>query len=222
MATDVDYICDSVVIGNDFNAVQLALKNKSYLFLNSPPCIRSYESKPSGHGVLEEAWASLVYKLYQMGLCPFVNIKNIRVIEDKKNIKVTTDNENSYCVKYNEVYILDLENVYGTQIMRELVGYRVIDWFDCQGLYDLEFEEIRTDDEFVNLVTFFRSTRIDGNQKYLDLLCESYLTEKQLKSFDFSDTIAKFKIMDLLKKCGYDKVSMSLWKRDVYPIYKTI
>ena len=222
MATDVDYTCDSIIIGNDLNAVRLALKNKSCLLLNSSPRIHSYERLPFDEGLLEEKWASSVHSLYHMGLCPFANIKNLRIIEDEKIVKVTTGNENSYRIRYSKIHVLDLENVYGTQLTKTLINYRVVDWFDCQGLYDLEFEEIKTDDEFVNLVTFFKTTRIDGNQKYLDLLCESYLTEKQLKSFDFSDTIAKFKIMDLLKKRGYDKVSMSLWKRDIYPIYKTI
>ena len=220
--TDVDYIYDSVVIGNDLNAVQFALKNKSHLLLNSYPSVHSYECAPSECTPLEEQWASSVYELYQKGLCPFVEIKNIRVVEDEKIVKVTTKNENSYCIKYNEIHILDIENVNGTQVTRELINYRVVDWFDCQGLYDLEFEEIKTDDEFVNLIRFFKSTRIDGNRRYLDLLCESYLTQEQLKNFDFSDTMVKFKIMDLLKKRGYDKIKMSLWKRDVHPIYKTI
>lgn len=222
MSTDADYTYDFIVIGNDLNAVQFALKNKSCLLLNNFPSIHSYERTSAGDRSLEEEWACSVYKLYQMGLCPFAQIKNIRILEDEKIVKVTTENENFYRVKYNEIHIFDLENIYGTQLTRELINYRVIDWFDCQGLYDLEFKEIKTDDEFVNLIMFFKSTRIDGNQKYLDLLCESYLTEEQLKSFDFSDTMAKFKIMDLLEKRGYDKIRMSLWKRDIYPVCENL
>ena len=114
------------------------------------------------------------------------------------------------------------ENVEGVSLDRELLHYRVVDWFDCQGLYDLDFDEITTDDKFVNIIKLFKTRRIDGNQKYLDLLCESFLTDKQLKSFDCSDTMARFNAIDLLRKRGVDNPRMSLWKRDVFPVYKTI
>ena len=116
----------------------------------------------------------------------------------------------------------DAENVEGASLDRELLHYRVVDWFDCHGLYDLDFDEITTDDKFVNIIKLFKTRRIDGNQKYLDLLCESFLSDKQLKSFDCSDTMARFKAIDLLRKRGVDNPRMSLWKRDVFPVYKTI
>ena len=64
--------------------------------------------------------------------------------------------------------------------------------------------------------------RVDGRQDYMDLLSESFLTENQLKSFEFSDTMARFKILDLLGKHGAKGVKMALWKRDIYPVYKRL
>jgi len=84
----------------------------------------------------------------------------------------------------------------------------------------LSYDTIHTQDKFVNNIKLFKSRRIDGNQKYLDLLSESFLTAKQLKSFDYSDTMAKFKIFDLFKKRGIENLRMTLWKRDIYPVYK--
>ena len=72
----------------------------------------------------------------------------------------------------------------------------------------------------INKIKLFKSLRIDGNQKYLDLLCESFLTDRQLKNFDFSDTMARFKVVDMLRKRGVDNPRVSLWKRDVFPVYK--
>jgi hypothetical protein len=220
MATDAEYHYDSLIIGNDLNAVQLALKNKSCLLLNSYPRIHSYDRASPGEDFLEEQWAEATYKLYNLGLCPFSGIKSIRIDEEKKSVKVYTDTPGLHHVKYEDICILDYENVYGVEFNRNLVNYRVVDWFDCQGLYKLEFEEIKTEDQFVNLIKFFKSTRIDGNQKYLDLLCESYLSEEQLKNFDYSDTMVRLKVEDLLRKRGLNKVKMRLWKRDVYPVYK--
>ena len=115
--------------------------------------------------------------------------------------------------------MFDDENVEGFSLNRELLHYRVIDWFDCQGLYDLDFGEIVTEDKFVHKIKLFKTRRIDGNQRYLDMLCESFLTDSQLKSFEYSDTMVRFKVTDLLKKRGV-KVRMSLWKRDIYPVYE--
>ena len=145
---------------------------------------------------------------------------NIRIFPEDKLIKVFADH-NVFVVRYKNLYVYDDENVEGFSLNRELLHYRVIDWFDCQGLYDLSFEEIVTEDRFVHKIKLFKSLRIDGNQRYLDLLCESFLTENQLKSFDYSDTMARFKIIDLLKRRGA-KAKVSLWKRDIYPIYTTI
>jgi hypothetical protein len=146
-------------------------------------------------------------------------VNNLRVYPEEKLLKVFTD-RNVYTVRYEKLQMYDDENVEGDSLERELLHYRVIDWFDCQGLYNLDFDEITTEDKFVNNIKLFKSLRIDGNRKYLDLLCESFLTDIQLKNFDFSDTMARFKVVDVLRKRGVDNPRMSLWKRDVYPVYK--
>ena len=118
------------------------------------------------------------------------------------------------------MHIYDDENVEGVSLNRKLSHYRVIDWFDCKGLYDLDFDELTTKDKFVSKIKLFKTLRIDGDQKYLDLLCESFLTEDQLKSFDYGDTMARFKVKDLFKKRGVVEFRMVLWKRDIHPVYK--
>ena len=126
---------------------------------------------------------------------------------------------NSFTVQYEVLHLFDTENVVGVSLQRDIKHYRVIDWFDCRGLYDLDFDELTTEDKFVSKIKLFKTLRIDGDQKYLDLLCESFLTATELKNFDYSDTMAKFKITALLKKRLGKEVSMASWKRDVYPVY---
>ena len=208
-----DYEWGSVVVGADLDAVRFAYDNKCLLIKNRPPYHHSYEDT-------EQEWAEKIYQLYEMALVPFADkSNNIRVYPEEKILKVFTD-RNVYTVRYEKLHMYDDENVEGAPLDRELLHYRVIDWFDCQGLYDLDFDEITTEDKFVNKIKLFKTRRIDGNQKYLDLLCESFLTDKQLKNFDFGDTMARFKVMDILKKRGIDNPRMSLWKRDVFPVYK--
>ena len=161
------------------------------------------------------------YELYNKGLCAFTNkAAAIRVDSKEKTIKVFT-RSGRFLVKYQNLHLFDTENVFGVSLERQLLHYRVIDWFDCQGLYDLEVDEIITGDDFVNKIKFFKTLRIDGDQRYLDLLCESVLTKQQLKNFEYSDTMARLKIANLLKSRGID-AKLVLWKRDVYPVYETI
>jgi len=214
MDVAVDFEWENVVVGADLDAIRFAHDNKYFLIKNRLPYHHSYEG-------VEEEWAIKTYQLYEMALLPFTGMLNsLRVLPEEKLLKLFTDC-NVYTVKYDNLHVYDDENVEGLSLNREFLHYRVLDWFDCQGLYDLDFDEITTSDKFVHKIKLFKSRRIDGNQRYLDLLCESFLTDSQLKSFDYSDTMARFKTTDLLKKRGLE-VKMSLWKRDIYPIYTTI
>ena len=213
VTVDADFKWKNVVIGADLDAIEFAHDNNFFLIKNRPPHHHSYENT-------ENIWAEKSYELYNLGLAPFVDkASSIRITPEEKLIKIIT-HKGAFTVQYEELHLFDTENVSGVSLKREVVHYRVIDWFDCKGLYDLDFDEITTEDQFVNKIKLFKTLRIDGDQKYLDLLCESFLTEDQLKSFDYSDTMARFKVADLLKKHGIDKAQVVLWKRDVYPIYK--
>jgi len=211
---DADFVWRDVVLGSDLDAVQYAHENKYFLIKNRTPYHHSYEEK------IEDKWAEKLYELYSLGLVPLMDgVSSIRVLPEEKLLKVFTE-RNVLLISYENLYVFDDENVEGYSLGRELLHYRVVDWFDCQGLYDLGFDNFTTGDKFVHKVKFFKTRRIDGDQRYLDLLCESFLTGDQLKSFDYSDTMARFKVADLLKKRGVVSPRMSLWKRDIYPIYK--
>lgn len=209
---DADFKWRNVVIGADIDAVEFACDNQFFLIKNRQPYHHSYED-------IEATWAEKSYELYNLGLTPFVDkVSNIRVTPEDKLIKIVTQS-NSFTVQYEVLHLFDTENVVGVSLQRDIKHYRVIDWFDCRGLYDLDFDELTTEDKFVSKIKLFKTLRIDGDQKYLDLLCESFLTATELKNFDYSDTMAKFKITALLKKRLGKEVSMASWKRDVYPVY---
>lgn len=215
MAAAADYEWGTVVIGADLDAVRFAYDNKFFLIKNRRPYHHSYED-------VEQEWADKVHQLYEMALVPFTDkSKGIRISPEEKTLKVFTEHS-VYTVRYDQIHLYDDTNVEGMSLSRTLLHYRVIDWFDCQGLHDLNFKELTTEEAFVKRIKLFKSLRIDGNQKYLDLLCESFLTEEQLKDFNFSDTMARFKVIDLLKQKGIKDPRAVLWKREVYPVYKTI
>ena len=215
MGVAADFKWKDVVIGADLNAIEFAYDNKYFLIKNRVPYHHSYEG-------IEDLWAEKIYHLYDLGCVPFLDKAiNIRILEEEKTIKVFTG-KNVFTVQYENIHIFDYENVEGTNTERELLHYRVIDWFDCRGLSSLKLNEFVSDEDFVRKIKLFKSGRVDGKQEHRDLLCESFLTEKQLKNFDYSDTMARFKVVDILKKNGANDIKLSFWKREAYPKYKTI
>ena len=212
MAVDVEHEWRDIVIGADLDAVRFAHKNKYFLIKNRLPHYHSYEPA-------EQEWASKVYQLHNMGLSPLTDaLTYIKILTEEKIVKVSM-NSVTYKIKYENLYVFDDENVEGAELDRQLEFYRVIDWFDCQGLCG-NHKSILTNDIFIKKILFFKSPRIDGNKKYMDLLCESHLSKNQLKKFDYSDTMARLKTEKILKDNGILKVKMKFWKRDIYPVYK--
>lgn len=211
----VDFEWKNLVIGADLDAVKFAHENDCFLIKNRAPHHHSYEN-------VEEAWAKMLYQLYESARAPFVDKpRKIKINPSKKIVEVFTS-RGHFVIKYTNLHLYDDDNVEGASLNRKLAGHRVIDWFDCRGLSDLQDQEIITKDNFVQKITFFKSPRIDGNQRYLDLLCESILVERQLKSFEYGETMARFKITEILKENGLKNPRMTFWKRDIYPVYDTI
>ena len=59
-----------------------------------------------------------------------------------------------------------------------------------------------TGDDFVSEIWFYSSDRIDGNTPVRDACAVSKLTAKQLLDFDYSETMARFKVIHEMEKRG--------------------
>ena len=68
-----------------------------------------------------------------------------------------------------------------------------------------EHDLLETKDEFIREVIFYPSDRF-GNQASgrirKDLVAVSFLEDHQLKDFEYSDTMARFKILQMMKNAG--------------------
>ena len=220
---DVDYEWDILVIGNNIHAVRYAYENKVPILFNCMPFFHSYEaSSNDGFDTLEEEWAFKSYSLYEWCLNPFANsIDKIRIDLGKKKLKVFTSSGPKYEILYQNVFIFSLQGVYGLEhtFDEELLGYRVLDWFDVKrgGTIDLDLLEDKNTN-FVKKIQLFTSTRRDGNHQSKDLVSESFLSRDQLNSIDYSDTMSKFKTISALRSNGCPNVKLELWRRDVAPV----
>ena len=65
-----------------------------------------------------------------------------------------------------------------------------------------EIDLIDTNDNFVSEIWFYGADRIDGNTPVRDACAVSKLTESQLRDFDYSETMARFKVLKIMKDNG--------------------
>ena len=72
--------------------------------------------------------------------------------------------------------------------------------FHSGGKHNIDY--IQTNDEFVKEVWFYASDRIDGNTPVKDACTVSVLTAEQIKNFDYSQTMARFKLIHEMESRG--------------------
>ena len=130
------------------------------------------------------------------------DVANLRLFEDK----IIISNE------YSKIMELGFEKCYyygddGAQGFVQKVDldeeiYVCYDYiaFNSGGKHEIDF--IHTGDDFISEIWFYSSDRIDGNTPVRDACAVSKLTESQLRDFDYSETMARFKVLKIMKDHG--------------------
>lgn len=140
-------------------------------------------------------WERLLFLLSLDSKVPLSNLcKSIRCDDNK----IVCFNEYSKIAqfKFDKCYYFDEENSVGfikeKNIDSELIT--CYDWiaFNKGGKHKVDY--IETDNSFVKNVWFYPSDRIDGATAIKDACIVSQLRKNQLESFDFSETMARFKL----------------------------
>jgi hypothetical protein len=128
--------------------------------------------------------------------------KSVFVGEDKVKLKLkgTPPLE----ISFDKCHIFDTEYVKLTVDVAKTTEqqYTVYDWVNVRSGSSHLIDVIKTEDSFINSVYFYKSERVDGNLNRRDAVAVSTLSEEQIRCFDYSDTMAKFKIEYLMKKRG--------------------
>jgi hypothetical protein len=186
-------------------------------------------------------WEKLYFYLTLAGLNPIADkASSIKVVGDKQ-LKVFTHKARMAKVNFEELVIFTDDGISGlptpTQIPEN--KYKVYDWFDVRSGMKHEYDWIEDSSDFVKEILFYPTERVDGNQVFKDAVSVSYLTEKQLRSFDYSDINARFKTLKMMKSAGirgarngrdmldksrykYYAVKIENSKRDVEPLHQAI
>ena len=211
---------DKIVIGSSLSAVLYAFSNKYPIFfaeerrpfrfdylepaldlscLKIPGAAKSLTTfdDEKNVGVTKELlWERLLFLLSLDGNAPLSDLcHNIRYDGDR----VVCSNEYSKIMefKFNEcAYFGDEKSIgFTTQKALDEDKYICYDYvaFNRGGKHEIDY--IRTNDDFVREIWFYSSDRIDGNTPVRDACAVSELTREQLVDFDFSETMARFKVV---------------------------
>ena len=148
-------------------------------------------------------WERFMFLLSAHGHVPLSNLcRSFRASDNK----LTCFNEYSKIaeIEFENCYYFGDDNVHGLFEQKQLDNHKYLcyDWiaFNKGGKHDIDFFE--TDSDFVKRVWFYPSDRIDGNTAVKDACVLSILNTEQINDFDFSETMAKFKLISDMESRG--------------------
>ena len=148
-------------------------------------------------------WERLVFLMSLRGNVPLSNLcHSIRYDGDR----IVCSNDYSKIIEFtfNNCHYFGDDRSVGFVEKRNLdeENYLCYDYiaFNSGGKHEVDF--IHTGDDFVSEIWFYSSDRIDGNTPVRDACAVSKLTESQLRDFDYSETMARFKVLKIMKDNG--------------------
>ena len=220
------YHYDNLVIGSDLNAVIFAYLKGYPLVINRDvfpfrfDCFDcnvdlgklslgmeeiQLQEKTLGPSKLD-AYKHLNFMLGMAGLLPLGRGLYSCRIRDNNLLKITTNNSRMIQIKFGQLHVFNDENVLGFPEPIESLNkgmFKVFDWIDATSCTTHPHQYFETEDNFVREIYFYPTERLDGNHpNKKDLVTISYLTEEQLRDYEYSDTYAKFKVLNIMKEAG--------------------
>jgi len=148
-------------------------------------------------------WERLVFLLSLEGLLPLSDLCD-KMRYSGERIVCPNEYSKIYEFSFNTCYYFrddNLSNLVNQQPVKEN-RYLCYDYIAFNRGGKLELDYLSTNDDFVSEIWFYSSDRIDGNTGVKDACIVSRLTEEQLASADYIETMARFKMEAILKEMG--------------------
>ena len=178
---------DFVEPGIDLSCVRLE---------NTATVLRSFDREKIVGMPKEILWERLMFYLSYLGNAPMANMCNsmrytgngIVFSDEYAKIAEITFNHCYYFGDKSCFKLLDSKTV-------DFDNYICYDWiaFNRGGKHDVDY--IETEDDFVRTIWFYHSDRMDNSRHVKDACVVSYLKREQIEDFDFSETMARFKLV---------------------------
>jgi len=204
---------DQIVVGGDIRSLLYAAIHELPIVFHRPVSPFRFDLLPNPHlanlgfEVTEELTARQVWErlMFLLGLSGLVlspeGPNSLRVDENK--LVISTDAK-SYQYNFKKLIVFDDQEITGLpRVKKETRGTnRVIDWVNVRSGCRHEHDYLSdSQNNFIKEIFFYPSDRSD-NSKLKDLVAISYLSDTQLEDFDYSDTMARFKILKMMKEAG--------------------
>ena len=216
---------DEIVIGSSLSALIFAYINKyPVFFTEAEPSFRfdflapeySPMSTPSETTTLntfdqqiqvgtqkQVLWDRLLFVLSLRGLVPLSSMC-YKIRYDGDSMVCTNEYSKIFEATFNKCHFFGDNNTEGFVRKNTLDEHSYLCYdhiaFNSGGKHEIDF--IYTDDDFVSEIWFYSSDRIDGNTPVRDACAVSKLTGSQLVDFDYSETMARFKVLKIMKDNG--------------------
>jgi len=221
------YSYDEIVIGSNLRALLFAFTHNLPIFFTRPQRPVRFEylspivdlesigipslsrsllthAAPRLVGAPKEVlWDRLLFVLSLGGQAPLSNLcENIR--HTGHSLVCSNAYSKIYELTFKKAYYFGDSHCEGLVSEKKVANpiYTCYDWiaFNRGGKHEIDY--IETPDDFVQQVWFYPSDRIDGNTLVKDACVVSMLSEEQLLNFDYSQTMARFKMIAEMKARG--------------------
>ena len=207
---------EDIVVGSDLRAVLFAFNNNLPIFFSQPrrpfrfdflesnanlECVKLTSSTPPAQK--EFLWERLLFLLGLDGKVPLANLcASMRF--DGEHLICSNEYSKIGTLNFSNCFYFGDDNISGLVREKELVNptYTCYDWiaFNSGGKHDIDY--IWVGDDFVKEIWFYSSDRVCGNSPVKDACVVSTLTQDQLAEFDYSETMARFKMISEMEKRG--------------------
>jgi len=149
-----------------------------------------------------EVWERISFFMGLSGL--LLSGEGCNALRVRDNQLIMSTEFTKFKFNFKKLVIVDDSQISGLPrvVKQRTKQNRVIDWVNVRSgcRHSIDFLE-DADSDFVKEIFFYSSERSD-NPNLKDLVAVSYLNDRQLRDFDFSDTMAKFKITKMMKAAG--------------------
>jgi len=218
---------ENIVIGSSLGALLFAYENRYPVFfteamrpfrfdyldskinlestgiVHNPQVLKTFGSPKKIGTPKELLWERLLFTLSMAGQVP---LSNLCATMRHGNETIACLNEYSKIaeIEFSHAYYFGDKNFFGIQRQKKVASptYICYDWiaFNRGGKHEIDY--IQTSDDFVQQLWFYPSDRIDGATSVKDVCVLSQLTQDQLLAFEYSETMARFKVLHEMEKRG--------------------
>ena len=187
---------EDYIIGSSTQALLYCLFTEATLIINSdrrPPVYSQVSGVPESL-----IWEEVYWLLFLQNRVVTNQINTINLYSEK--IELIHGNNTRSTILFKTLRIINHENIdsFDFDICVLPSPLEVRDYFAVKKGMSHTADRITTGDEFVHEVRFYPSSRIDGNKTMKDVATISYLDHDSLLDFDYSETMARFKLEKLM------------------------